>query len=437
VVGGRDPGYPQFLAVVLAFGGNLGSVVILQEAAWVALMLALAATAHFVTRWPYCLWAIILVVMYPGLLIYRNIIAAELLYCVFLNLAACGLLLSITAKSAIRCWMIGGAIVFAALAACYKSQGLLVSITVIALGIWIAGRDPPRRLMVVLISCLAALSILATGSRIGASRSDVSSVVFVGKTLFCNHLDLVLASDAARREIVVASGDHANAMVAHLTADFASSRERWPTLGFFGDECLFDAALDQALTANGKPAIEAAAAYHRIFLRAIGDHPLLYLSKVGYQMWYAVWHAWPAHGLELTVPFSSDDIVNVSQIINRHGLPAATFPSGNQPIRGWIPAGLKDYATYLFKGLSAAFVGSVVFWMANAWTRARPKFTARAGVIIGLWVASILSSAAAHTVDVVRYLVPATPMLSLLLAMLSAELAKIVGGFHRRPATNS
>ena len=44
VAGGRDPGYPAFVAVTFAFGGGLGTVVSLQQAAWAVLMLALAAT---------------------------------------------------------------------------------------------------------------------------------------------------------------------------------------------------------------------------------------------------------------------------------------------------------------------------------------------------------------------------------------------------------
>src|SRR5262249_55567879 len=44
--GGRDPGYPAFLAVTFALGGDLDTVVLLQEVAWATLMIALAATAH-------------------------------------------------------------------------------------------------------------------------------------------------------------------------------------------------------------------------------------------------------------------------------------------------------------------------------------------------------------------------------------------------------
>src|ERR1700719_4922913 len=43
VAGGRDPGYPAFLAETFALGGDLATVVRLQQAAWAVLMLALAA----------------------------------------------------------------------------------------------------------------------------------------------------------------------------------------------------------------------------------------------------------------------------------------------------------------------------------------------------------------------------------------------------------
>ena len=45
VAGGRDPGYPVLVAVTFAFGGGLGTIVHLQQAAWAMLMIALAATA--------------------------------------------------------------------------------------------------------------------------------------------------------------------------------------------------------------------------------------------------------------------------------------------------------------------------------------------------------------------------------------------------------
>src|ERR1700689_1385786 len=86
VAGGRDPGYPAFLAATFALGADLRTVVCLQQVAWVVLMLALAATAQAATRNAAALVPIILVTMYPGLLLFRNVLTADLLFTVFLNL---------------------------------------------------------------------------------------------------------------------------------------------------------------------------------------------------------------------------------------------------------------------------------------------------------------------------------------------------------------
>src|SRR5262249_1594491 len=102
VGGGRDPGYPAFLALTFAFGGGLGTVVCLQQAAWAVLMLALAGTAQVATRSAIGLVPIILVATYPGLLLFRNVLTAELLFAVFLNLTMAGLLVATCVSKAAR-----------------------------------------------------------------------------------------------------------------------------------------------------------------------------------------------------------------------------------------------------------------------------------------------------------------------------------------------
>jgi hypothetical protein len=279
VAGGRDPGYPAFLAVTFAFGGDLGTVVRLQQAAWAVLMLALAATAQAATRNAGGLVPIILVATYPGLLLFRNVLTAELLFAVFLNLAMAGLLVATCVGKAARCCAVAASVLCAALAACFRSQGILVPIAAIVVGARLARPDTSARRAVIAVSVAAALALLATGSRFGASDSDQASVVFVPKTLFCNHLNIVLASDAARREIVSAAGDRADATMARLAADFAAEPGRWPVLGFFGDACLFDTALDRDVADGTRNAVGAAAAYRRIFLAAVRDRPLAYAGK--------------------------------------------------------------------------------------------------------------------------------------------------------------
>jgi len=49
--------------------------------------------------------------------------------------------------------------------------------------------------------------------------------------------------------------------------------------------------------------------------------------------------------------------------------------------------------------------------------RRRPVFLTRAGIVIVMWAASIVPAASAHTLDVWRYLIPAVPMVGLLLSL--------------------
>src|SRR6202046_2197412 len=148
VAGGRDPGYPAFLAVTFAFGGDLGTVVRLQQAAWVVLMLVLAATAQAATRNAAGLVPIILVAMYPGLLLFRNVITADLLFAVFLNLAMAGLLVATCIGKAARCYAVAVSILCAALAACFRSQGVLVPIATVLVGARLVRPDTFARVAV-------------------------------------------------------------------------------------------------------------------------------------------------------------------------------------------------------------------------------------------------------------------------------------------------
>jgi hypothetical protein len=426
VAGGRDPGYPAFLAVTFAFGGDLGTVVRLQQAAWVVLMLALAATAQAATRNAVGLVPIILVATYPGLLLFRNVLTAELLFAVFLNLAMAGLLVAACVGKAARCYAVAASILCAALAACFRSQGLLVPIVAVVLGAGLARPDTSARLAVFAVSVAAALALLAAGSRFGASDSDQASVVFVPKTLFCNHLNIVLASDAARREIVSAAGDRADATMARLAADFAAEPGRWPVLGFFGDACLFDTALDGDVADGSGNAVGAAAAYRRIFLAAVRDRPLAYAGKFVRQMAYGASVAWPPYGLDPVIPVSTDDVPHVSDILTRHGRAAQQIDLQGGPVRIGLLSDLPGISAYLFRALSTAFVIAVIFWTVTAVRRRRPRFVTRAGIVIVMWATSIVIAAGAHTLDVWRYLVPAVPMVGIMLSLFAVELAETI-----------
>ena len=434
VAGGRDPGYPAFLAMTFAFGGDLGTVVRLQQAAWAVLMLALAATAQAATRNAGGLVPIILVATYPGLLLFRNVLTAELLFAVFLNLAMAGLLVATCVGNTARCCAVAASVLCAALAACFRSQGVLVPIAAVLLGARLAQPYTSARLAVIAVSVAAALALLAAGSRLGASYSDQASAVFVPKTLFCNHLNIVLASDAARHEIVSAAGDRADATMARLAVDFATEPGRWPVLGFFGDACLFDSALDRDFAGDTGTAVGAAAAYWRIFLAAVRDRPLDYAGKFVRQMAYGASVAWPPYGLEPAIPVSTDDVPHVSDIMTRHGRAVQPIDLQGAPVRIGLLSDLPGISAWLFGALSAAFVIAVIFWTMTAVRRRRPAFVARAGIVIVIWAASIATAAGAHTLDVWRYLIPAVPMVGLMLSVFAVELGETILADHAAPS---
>jgi hypothetical protein len=421
VAGGRDPGYPTFLAVTFALGGGLRTVVLLQQAAWAVLVLALAATAQLATRNAAGLVPVIPVAIYPGLLLFRNVLTADLLFVVFLNLAVAGLVIATCVGKTARCCAVSASVLCAALAACFKSQGLLIPIVAVLVGALIVRRDAFARLVVVAMSVAVAIALLAAGSRFGASNSDQASAVFVPKTLFCNHLNIVLASDAARREIASAAGDRADATMARLAADVAAEPGRWPVLGFFGDACLFDTALDRDI-ANGNAA-GAAAVYWRIFLAAVRDRPLAYAGKFVRQMAYAASVAWPPYGLGPAIPVSTDDVPHVSDIMTAHGRASQLIDLRGGPVRIGLLSDFAGVSAYLFRTLSTVFVIAIIFWTVTAVRRRRPAFVTCAGIVIAMWAASIATAAAAHTLDVWRYLIPAVPMVGLTLSLFAVELA--------------
>jgi hypothetical protein len=436
VAGGRDPGYPVFLAVTFALGGDFATVVRLQQAAWVVLILALAATVQAATRNAAALAPIILVATYPGLLLLRNVLTADLLFAVFLNLAMAGLLLAACTGKTTRCIAVAVAILCAALAACFRSQGILVPIVTVLVGARLAWPDTPARLAVMAVSVAAALALLAAGSRLAASDSDQASVVFVPKTLFCNHLNIVLASDAARREIATAAGDRADATMARLAADFVTEPDRWRVLGFFGDACLFDTALDRDIAGGaGNAAAAAAAVYRRIFLAAVRDRPLAYAGKFVRQMAYGASVAWPIYGLDPFIPVSTDDVPHVSDIMARHGRAVAPIDLQGEPVRIGLWSDLPDISADLCRSLSAAFVIAILFWTVSAVRGPRRGFVTRAGIVTVMWAASIATAAGVHTLDITRYLVPAVPMVGIMLSLFAVELTETIAGLRRSSAS--
>jgi len=92
---------------------------------------------------------------------------------------------------------------------------------------------------------------------------------------------------------------------------------------------------------------------------------------------------------------------------------------------------LPGISAYLFRALSTAFVIAIIFWTVTAVPPRRPGFATRAGIVIVMWAASIATAAAVHTLDVARYLVPAVPMVGILLSLFAVELAETTASWRR------
>src|SRR5256884_3903313 len=134
-----------------------------------------AASAQAATRHAGRLVPIIRVATYPVLLLFRNVLTAELLFAVFLNLAMAGLLVAICVGKTARCCAVAASVLCAALAACFRSQGVLVPIAAVLVGVHLARPDTSARLAVIAVSVAAELAILTAGSRFGASAPDQAS----------------------------------------------------------------------------------------------------------------------------------------------------------------------------------------------------------------------------------------------------------------------
>ena len=143
-------------------------------------------------------------------------------------------------------------------------------------------------------------------------------------------------------------------------------------------------------------------------------------------MAYAASVAWPPYGLEPLISVSTDDVSHVSDIMTRHGRAVQPADLQGEPVRSGLLSYVPEFSADLFMALSAAFVIAIMFWMVTAVRRRSPTFVTRATLVIAMWAASIATAASAHTLDVWRYLVPAVPMVGLMLALFAAELADAI-----------
>jgi hypothetical protein len=121
----------------------------------------------------------------------------------------------------------------------------------------------------------------------------------------------------------------------------------------------------------------------------------------------------------------------VSDILTRHGRAVQPIDLLGPPVRIGPWSDFPGLSADLFRALSIAFVIAILFWTVTVVRRPRSPFVTRAGIVIVMWAASIATAAAVHTLDVARYLVPAVPMVGILLSLFAVELAETTASWRR------
>jgi len=356
--GWRDPGYPAFLAVTFAFGratSDGGAAAPAKQAAWAVLMLGLAATAQAATRNAGGLVPIILVATYPGLLAVQNVLTQSFsLRSSSIWQWLDGLVATCVGKTA-RC-AVAASVLCAALAACFRSRNP-VPLAAVVVGAHLARPDTPRALPCLPCPVAAALALLAAGSRFGASDSDQASVVS-SPSMFCNHLNIVVAMRCSTTRIVSGPANRADAHDgAACRTTSPRSRVAGPCL-FFGTRATLDTHWIETST-TVRNAVGAAAAYRRIFLPPCVTGPLAYRGKFVRQMPMGLGRM-PPYGLDLPYRCRPTTCRTCPTIMTRHG--RAAQPIRLQADSSDRPTGpISSISAYLFRALSTAFVIAVIF----------------------------------------------------------------------------
>ena len=419
-VGGRDAGYPVVLAVVWALGGNLATVVGLQEAAWVVMLLLVAWTAVHVTDSHLSLILVVLLAIYPGGLIYRHIILADGLYSVALTASGCLAALAVRWHGGQRVAALAAGVLFAAVAACLKSSGLLAFVLVALFAILAMSRKLLCQSGMVIAGVMAASVLVAGSIYVRASSADPHSRIFIQKTFFCNHSNIFLASDAAKQRATALLGRGSGRFLALVQRDLESKKQVWPTLGFYGDACMFDGELDLLVESGNSRGIEGISdVYRSLFIASLRDRPIDYARKIARQLRYGLVMAWPPHALGPTLTSSDGGYAAVAALLIQNKRPVESWMSGKPSVSGWFLSTHGDLANYLFRAVSLLVAATVVMVPIGWVFRSRLDLIRlkQLTIVSLIWLASISTAALSLTLDIWRYIASATPLAALIIVL--------------------
>ncbi len=424
-VAGRDFGYPAILATVFALKGDLATVVLLQQMAWTAAMLFVAATATRIAGTWIGLSVAVLLATYPGMLIFRHIIMAEAFYSALLAASACLVVRAIGNGSGHRVRWLVWATLLSAGAACIKSSGLACFGLIALVTLCLSYRKSRSALRWATLSIVVGATLVGGGFALRASSADSYSRAFAQKTIFCNHLNIFLASDVAKRRLSELLGEESRQFVALAEADYRSQAQAWPTLGFYGDACMFDRELDRAIDSgtSGDPG-QLSATYRMLVVTAIADQPIAYVRKVANQFRYGLMMSWPPMGDSAGISGVPGATAEVAAMVAQSGRPVEGWLTEAAVIAGWPMSPRGRMADYFYRAVSL-LIALTVAAVPLAWLyRARFDRTrlVQLTFVSALWLAHIAIPALSHTLDIWRYIASAAPVGALIITLGAALL---------------
>lgn len=435
---GVNAGYVFVISALLRMGFGLNVLVVFQQVMW-ALSVGLGVfTVVKITNRRWLALPMIVLGGYPGIQMYGNVVMSESIFVICVTNATCLLLLARHLPSP-NCKLAGScaAIVFAMLAAVTKVQGSSVMLLVAAVGVASVFGTGRWRVLAACSAAMLSLSIVVGAYVVRDTALDRTSRLFGAKTLFCTHLDIVIASSSAERVTNDYFGTSADEILEMMRKMQHTAATVFPTLGFNADECQHNPSLDDlAVSANAHGTSGVRDWYLSAFRAAVNEHPTQYIEKVLRQVVYGLKMSVPPHGLgQQWIGVLERQNISAGMLAS-HGH-SAEFASSPSVVRAGMLARLESLCNYASRAISLV-TGTVLvlsvaamFWPAYRNLAGGPAGGAAIAALI--WWSQIMVVATSHTLDVWRYLVPVVPAAIIATLLFGSAFTNMIeGGVHVR-----
>lgn len=266
--------------------------------------------------------------------------------------------------------------------------------------------------------CLASAGLVAAVHRLDVWITPPGND-FGPKTLFCNHLDVI--------EPVFDTSTPERARIFVLLRGILQDPRRWTLMGYYGDLCVFDQPLTEAIAAAAKSeGLSPASWEQRAFLKAVLTNPFAYGRDIVKQMSFFMVHTIDAVRISVTSHISDSDWSRLEPFASLIRIPRPQFEF---EATNWVPsaypavaAAAKSALQTISDSFAAVTLGSTVLALAVvAFLRNRADLQLEITLLAtgAFTTAFAMTTALAHTFDITRYLTDILPV-SLLWWMLGA-----------------